>query len=198
MAKKLRTRGHKVVLNRSRGGDAGITFMLVVLGAFMFLPMLYVVMQSLKPLDELWMFPPRFFVVHPTFSNFTDLFSLMSDSWVPFSRYIFNTVFITAVGTNTLATSAMIRAKADACATGENAVIVGCRKADVIIGPVGIAIADSLYGEVTPAMALAVGQSNAVRIFIPFNHCDNRIVGVADFSLSGLIEQAVAELKDLV
>ena len=99
MAKKLRTRGHKVVLNRSRGGDAGITFMLVVLGAFMFLPMLYVVMQSLKPLDELWMFPPRFFVVHPTFSNFSDLFSLMSDSWVPFSRYIFNTVFITAVGT---------------------------------------------------------------------------------------------------
>ena len=99
MAKKLRTRGHKVVLNRSRGGDAGITVMLTLMGAFMFLPMLYVVMQSLKPLDELWMFPPRFFVVHPTFSNFGDLFSLMSDSWVPFSRYIFNTVFITVVGT---------------------------------------------------------------------------------------------------
>ena len=99
MAKKLRTRGHKVVLNRSRGGDAGITVMLTVMGAFMFLPMLYVVMQSLKPLDELWMFPPRFFVVHPTLSNFGDLFSLMGDSWVPFSRYIFNTVFITAVGT---------------------------------------------------------------------------------------------------
>ena len=99
MAKKLRTRGHKVVLNRSRGGDAGITVMLTFMGAFMFLPMLYVVMQSLKPLDELWMFPPRFFVVHPTLSNFGDLFSLMGDSWVPFSRYIFNTVFITAVGT---------------------------------------------------------------------------------------------------
>lgn len=99
MAKKLRTRGHKVVLNRSRGGDAGITVMLTIMGAFMFLPMLYVVMQSLKPLDELWMFPPRFFVVHPTLSNFGDLFSLMGDSWVPFSRYIFNTVFITAVGT---------------------------------------------------------------------------------------------------
>lgn len=65
----------------------------------MFLPMYYVVIQSLKPLDELWMFPPRFFVVHPTLSNFGDLFSLMGDSWVPFSRYIFNTVFITAVGT---------------------------------------------------------------------------------------------------
>ncbi len=99
MAKKLRTRGHKVVLNRSRGGDAGITIMLTLMGAFMVLPMVYVIMQSLKPLDELWMFPPRFYVINPTLSNFSDLFSLMSDSWVPFSRYIFNTVFITAAGT---------------------------------------------------------------------------------------------------
>ncbi len=99
MAKKLRTRKHKVVLNRSKGGDAGITFMLVVLGAFMFLPMLYCVMQALKPLDELWMFPPRFYVMKHTFSNFGDLFSLMNTSWVPFSRYIFNTVFTSVVGT---------------------------------------------------------------------------------------------------
>ncbi len=99
MAKKLRTRGHKVVLNRSRGGDAGITVMLTIMGVFMILPMVYVIMQSLKPLDELWMFPPRFYVINPTLTNFSDLFSLMSDSWVPFSRYIFNTVFITAVGT---------------------------------------------------------------------------------------------------
>ena len=69
MARKLRTRNHKVVLNRSAGGDAGITVMLSILGVFMFLPMLYVVMQSLKPLDELWMFPPRFYVVNPTLSN---------------------------------------------------------------------------------------------------------------------------------
>ena len=99
MAKKLRTRRHKVVLNRSAGGDAGISFLLVIMGAFMFLPMLYVIMQSLKPLDELWMFPPRFFVMKPTLSNFGDLFQLMNDSWVPFSRYIFNTVFITICGT---------------------------------------------------------------------------------------------------
>lgn len=99
MSKKLRTRRHKVVLNRSAGGDAGITFLLVILGAFMFLPMLYVIMQSLKPLDELWMFPPRFYVKSPTLGNFGDLFSLMNDSWVPFSRYIFNTVFITVCGT---------------------------------------------------------------------------------------------------
>ena len=69
--KKLRTRGHRVVLNRSAGGDTGITFMLVVLGAFMFIPMYYVVIQSLKPLDELFMFPPRFYVVRPTYKNFT-------------------------------------------------------------------------------------------------------------------------------
>ena len=99
MAKRLRTRKHKVVLNRSAGGDAGITFMLTLLGAFMFLPMLYVVLQSLKPLDELWMFPPRFFVRNPTLKNYRDLFTLMNTSWVPFSRYIFNTVFTSVVGT---------------------------------------------------------------------------------------------------
>ena len=96
---KLRTRNHKVVLARSAGGDAGITVMLVLLGAFMFLPMVYVVMQSLKPLDELWMYPPRFFVVKPTLDNFASLFQLMSLNWVPFSRYIFNTVFTSIAGT---------------------------------------------------------------------------------------------------
>ena len=99
MSKKLRTRRHRVVLNRSAGGDAGITFLLTILGAFMFLPMLYVIMQSLKPLDELWMFPPRFYVKSPTLRNFRDLFTLMNISWVPFSRYIFNTVFTSVTGT---------------------------------------------------------------------------------------------------
>ena len=96
---RLRTRNHKVVFARSAGGDAGITILLVLLGAFMFLPMVYVVMQSLKPLDELWMYPPRFFVMSPTLKNFGDLFSLMNISWVPFSRYIFNTVFTSVMGT---------------------------------------------------------------------------------------------------
>lgn len=99
MSKKLRTRRHKVVLNRSAGGDLGITLMLSILGAFMVLPMIYVIMQSLKPLDELWMFPPRFFVRHPNGRNYRDLFMLMNTSWVPFSRYIFNTIFTSVVGT---------------------------------------------------------------------------------------------------
>ncbi len=97
--KKLRIRGHKVVLNRSVGGDAGITFFLVILGVFMFLPMYYAIVQSLKPLDQFFIFPPKWYAAPPTLSNFTDLFSLLNDSWVPFSRYIFNTVFITFCGT---------------------------------------------------------------------------------------------------
>jgi len=96
---KLRTRKHKVVLSRSAGGDVGITIMLTLLGAFMVLPMVYVLMQSLKPLDELWMYPPRFYVKNPTLGNFKDLFGLMNTSWVPFSRYIFNTVFTSLCGT---------------------------------------------------------------------------------------------------
>ena len=96
---KLRTRKHKVVLARSAGGDAGITVILVILGAFMFLPMVYAIMQSLKPLDELWMYPPRFYVMSPTLKNYKDLFTLMNISWVPFSRYIFNTVLVSVAGT---------------------------------------------------------------------------------------------------
>ena len=96
---KLRTRKHKVVLSRSAGGDAGITVLLVILGVFMFLPMVYAVSQSLKPLDELWMYPPRFFAKNPTLTNFRDLFMLMNTSWIPFSRYIFNTILISVGGT---------------------------------------------------------------------------------------------------
>lgn len=104
---------------------------------------------------------------------------------------------ITAVGTNSIATSAMLKAGASHGATGENAVVAGARKADVIIGPVGIVIADSLYGEVTPAMAVAVGQSSARRILIPVNHCDNIVVGVRDLSIKGLVEEVLSELKKI-
>lgn len=86
-------------VTRSVGGDIGIYIILAIFGVIMVLPLVYAIAQSLKPLDELWVFPPRFFVVNPTFNNFTDLFKLMGDSWVPFSRYIFNTAFISVVGT---------------------------------------------------------------------------------------------------
>ena len=106
--------------------------------------------------------------------------------------------YITAVGTNSLATSAMLKAGADAAATGENPVIVCSRRADVIIGPVGIVIADALLGEITAAMAVAVGQSRAKRILVPVNHCDNYIVGVTDLSMAKLIDGVVAEVGKLL
>mgnify|MGYP002750885861 CR=1 FL=1 len=97
--KKLRTRKRRVVLSRSAGGDFGVTIFMILLGILMFFPMYYLIIQSLKPLDELFYFPPRLIVSNPSFENFSDLFNLLNTSWVPFSRYLFNTVFITVCGT---------------------------------------------------------------------------------------------------
>jgi hypothetical protein len=105
---------------------------------------------------------------------------------------------ITAVGTNSAATFAMLKAGAHNAATGENAVVVGCRKADIIVGPVGIVIADALLGEITPTMAQAIGQSKAKRILIPINHCDNIIVGVPDLSISTMIQDVVKEIHAII
>ena len=110
----------------------------------------------------------------------------------------FPSAHITAVGTNSTATASMLKGGAHEAATGENAVIVACRKAEVIIGPLGIVIADSLLGEVSPAMALAVAQADAVRILIPMNRCDNLLAGVRGESVSTLIEDAVAKLGSLM
>ncbi|MGN0447298.1 MAG: DUF3842 family protein [Acutalibacteraceae bacterium] len=105
---------------------------------------------------------------------------------------------ITAVGTNVLATQAMLKAGADNAATGENAVIVGCRTADIIIGPIGIAIVDSLCGEITPKMALAVGQSSAVRIFLPMNLCKNYIAGVGKINTSVIIDDCIEKVREIL
>lgn len=104
---------------------------------------------------------------------------------------------ITAVGTNSTATANMLKAGADHAATGENAVLVGCRNADVIIGPIGIVIADSLYGEITPAMAVAIGQSQAVKLLIPMNQCDNIVVGISGFSMNQVVGDIVGRLKEM-
>lgn len=104
---------------------------------------------------------------------------------------------LTAVGTNSLAANAMLKAGAQRAATGENAVVVNCRHADIIVGPLGIVIADALLGEITPAMANAVCQSGAMRVLIPVNHCDNYIVGVPDQPVSQLVAAAVQKVKEL-
>lgn len=105
---------------------------------------------------------------------------------------------ITAIGTNSIATSTMLKAGSVQAATGENAVIVACRKADVIIGPIGIVIADSLLGEVTPNMAVAVGQADATRILIPMNKCENQVAGVPNLNTGKLIADAIAKLDTLI
>jgi hypothetical protein len=104
---------------------------------------------------------------------------------------------VTAVGTNSTATSAMIKAGADKAATGENAVVVNSRKVDVIVGPIGIVIADALLGEITANMANAVATSNAKRILIPVSHCDNIVAGAVNMNVSSLIQSAVNELKKM-
>ena len=105
---------------------------------------------------------------------------------------------ITAVGTNTLATSAMLKGGADQAATGENAVVVNARSADLIIGPIAIVIADSLLGEITPKMAVAVGQSPAKRILIPVGLCNNTVAGVPDFSVKALLGSVVEQVKNFL
>ena len=105
------------------------------------------------------------------------------------------TLEVTVVGTNAIATANMLKASARVQgATGENAVIVAARKADVIVGPVGIVMADALLGEITPAMANAVAQSNAYKVLLPVNKCNHFIVGVRDDSMSQLVQQAVQEV----
>ena len=104
---------------------------------------------------------------------------------------------VMAVGTNAIAAAAMLKAGAHQASTGENPVVVACRKADVIIGPIGIVIADAMFGEVTPKMAMAVAQADAVRILLPVNKCDNLVAGVPDLSMSTLIEDTLAKLQGL-
>jgi hypothetical protein len=103
-----------------------------------------------------------------------------------------------AVGTNATATAAMMKAGADMGATGENPVIVAARDADVIIGPIGILAADALLGEVTPAMAKAVGQSAAEKLLLPMNRCKNHVVGVKPLTMTELVTETLECLKTLV
>lgn len=105
---------------------------------------------------------------------------------------------ILAIGTNALATSAMLKAGADFGATGENPVIRGVADADGVLGPVGIVVANSILGEVTPAMAAAVGSCRGKKYLVPMNSCGVIVAGVAEQSLSAYVADAVEALvRDL-
>ena len=110
----------------------------------------------------------------------------------------FKNIKIYAVGTNAIATSTMLKEGVDQAATGENPVIVACRKADIIIGPLGIVIADSLFGEITPQMAIAIGQAEASRILLPINKCDNLVAGIQDISTATILDDVVLKVKKIL
>ena len=110
----------------------------------------------------------------------------------------FPNITLTAIGTNAVATATMLKAGAKSAATGENPVIVACRKADVIVGPIGIVIADSMLGEVTSKMSVAVAQANATRILIPMNRCDNLVAGVSNLNTASLIADAISKLHGII
>lgn len=103
-----------------------------------------------------------------------------------------------AVGTNSIATAAMLKAGADHGATGENPVLVAARNSDIIIGPIGIVIADALFGEVTPAMAAAIGRSRAQKLLMPVNRCNNHVVGCEDLNMNEIIALVVEKVGEWV
>lgn len=103
-----------------------------------------------------------------------------------------------AIGTNSIATSAMMRGGAKQGATGENPVIVACRDADVIIGPIGIISADSLLGEITPQIAVAIGQSRAIKLLLPVSHCNNQIIGIKQLTMNEMVKATVDRLKEIL
>ena len=103
-----------------------------------------------------------------------------------------------AIGANAIATAAMLKAGAAMGATGENPVIVACRTADVIVGPIGILAADAMLGEITPNMAIAVGQSSAKKLLLPVNLCNHIVIGTQSLSLSAILDEAVETLRQIL
>lgn len=103
-----------------------------------------------------------------------------------------------ALGTNSIATAAMLKGGADLGATGENPVVFNCKDADIIIGPIGIVIANALLGEVTPLMAQAVGESKAKKLLIPMNKCHSHVVGTQDLSLPEYVKLVVEQVKNIL
>ena len=104
----------------------------------------------------------------------------------------------TAIGTNAIATAAMRKAGAEAAATGENPVIVACRGADIIVGPIGILVADAMLGEITEKMTLAISRSSAKKVLLPVNQCGNLVAGTQNLSLSRVMEEAVEAVRSLL
>lgn len=109
-----------------------------------------------------------------------------------------NELELYAIGTNSIATSAMLKAGADYGATGDNAVIVNAADSDIIVGPIGIVFANALLGEITPAIASAIGASKAYKILIPVNRCNHFVAGCTEASMGEYIRIAVEKIESML
>ena len=181
MAKKIRIRGHRVVLNRSRGGDAAIFIMLAALGFVMFFPMLYAIFNAFKPLEEFFYFPPHYIPRRLTTENFTYLFQLMNTSWVPFSRYLFNTIFITAAGVsgNLIVASLAAYAIAKIPFPGRNGVFQVIQKSlmfTTVAGGIITYISMSLLGWIDTYLAVIVPSwASATNLYLMKQFMDSNV-----------------------
>ena len=181
MAKKIRIRGHRVVLNRSRGGDALIFIMLALLGTVMFFPMLYAIFNAFKPLEEFFYFPPHYIPRRLTTENFTYLFQLMNTSWVPFSRYLFNTIFITAAGVsgNLIVASLAAYAIAKIPFPGRNGVFQVIQKSlmfTTVAGGIISYISMSLLGWIDTYLAVIVPSwASATNLYLMKQFMDSNV-----------------------
>lgn len=181
MAKKIRIRGHRVVLNRSRGGDALIFIMLALLGAVMFFPTLYAIFNAFKPLEEFFYFPPHYVPRRFTTENFTYLFQLMNTSWVPFSRYLFNTIFITAAGVtgNLIVASLAAYAIAKIPFPGRNGVFQVIQKSlmfTTVAGGIITYISMSLLGWIDTYLAVIVpAWASATNLYLMKQFMDSNV-----------------------
>ena len=181
MAKKIRISGHRVVLNRSRGGDTAIFIMLAILGVLMFFPTLLAVMNAFKPLEEFFYFPPHYIPRKFTIENFTYLFQLMNTSWVPFSRYLFNTIFITGVGIlgNLIIASLAAYAIAKIPFPGRNGVFQVIQKSlmfSIVAGGIITYISMSLLGWIDTYLAVIVPSwASATNLYLMKQFMDSHV-----------------------
>lgn len=105
---------------------------------------------------------------------------------------------IIALGTNSLATSGMIKAGANRGATGENAIIVNSNKVDLIVGPIAIVLQDSLLGEITKEMTSAISRSRVVKLLLPLNRCRVVVVGTAEYNINQLLDETIRKIKEII
>lgn len=197
--RRLRAKGHEVRLSRSRGGTIAIFLFLVLICCFMALPVIYAILQSIKPIEEYYIFPPRFFVQNPTLQNYRDILTLADNLWVPFSRYVFNTLFVSVAGTavyvviSLMAGYALAKSKIRAMGVISNIIVWGLLFTDAAVVAVQylivvkLGIYNTYLALILPALSNTMGVF-LMQQFIQTNISDSileaaRIDGAGEFTI---------------